>query len=181
MDNPTTLLVAIMYVTILSTGLINLLLALSEIVGKSRRLDPVHTGWIVLLLLVYLNFFWETTAILEIEGWMFLTFIAFITGPIFLLFSTQLILVAPPAEKTADLTRFFLDHCGSFFLLLGLVQAWVVGLDFMFSTVGSATYLTAGIAILFGFLMTSRNYRVHTASLLVIGLAFVGRTVLQIF
>ena len=181
MDNPTTLLVAIMYVTILSTGLINLLLALSEIVGRTRTPDPVHSGWLVLLLLVYLNFFWETTAILEVEGWVFLTFLAFIVGPIVLLFSTQIILVQPTGNSTTNRTEFFLENCGPFFLLLGLVQAWVVGLDLMFSTVGAVTIITGGISLLFVFLSRSRDYRVHKVSLLLIALAFVARSVLQIF
>jgi len=50
MDNPTTLLVAIMYVTIVATGLINVPMALSEIVGGQRKTDPVHIAWIVLML-----------------------------------------------------------------------------------------------------------------------------------
>ena len=59
MDNPTTLLVAIMYVTIVATGLVNVLLALSDIVGGKSKSDALHTGWLVLLLLAYLSFFWE--------------------------------------------------------------------------------------------------------------------------
>ena len=37
MDNPTTLLVAIMYVTIVATGLISVLLTLSDFVGGQRK------------------------------------------------------------------------------------------------------------------------------------------------
>ena len=40
MDNPTTLLVAIMYVTIVATGLVNLLMTLSDIVAARRK--PIH-------------------------------------------------------------------------------------------------------------------------------------------
>ena len=57
MDNPTTLLVAIMYVTIVATGLVNLLMTLSDIVATRRMTDPLHTGWILILLLAYLGFF----------------------------------------------------------------------------------------------------------------------------
>ena len=42
MDNPTTLLVAIMYVTIIATGLMTVLMTLSDIVGKKRHDDPVN-------------------------------------------------------------------------------------------------------------------------------------------
>jgi hypothetical protein len=65
MDNPTTLLVAIMYVTIVATGLVNVLMTLSDIVGGKLRTDSIHTSWIVLMLLAYLSFFWETRATLD--------------------------------------------------------------------------------------------------------------------
>lgn len=179
MDNPTTLLVAIMYVTIVATGLINLLITLSEIVGRRLLLDPLHTGWIVLLLLVYLNFFWETTAILEVEGWDFLSFLSFVIGPIVLLFATQLVLVPPEAAET-DLASFFLEQTGRFFLLLCMVQAWTVGLDVLFGTVGVETYLAVAIVGLFLFLIFSRNYRAHVAGLAIVGLGFVSRTIWQV-
>ena len=102
MDNPTTLLVAIMYVTIVATGLVNVLMTLSEIVGGKRTTDPIHAGWLVLLLVAYLSFFWETTAILDIEGWDFLSFLSFITGPILLLFATNLI--TSPADSEEGVT-----------------------------------------------------------------------------
>ena len=110
MDNPTTLLVAIMYVTIVATGLVNILMTLSDIVGGKRRTDPIHTGWIVLLLIVYLGFFWETTAILDIEGWDFLSFISFIIGPIVLLFATNLIASPADTEEGAMLDQYYFEQ-----------------------------------------------------------------------
>ena len=106
MDNPTTLLVAIMYVTIVATGLINLLMTLSDIVGGKHKTDRIHTGWIILLLVVYMSFFWETTAILDIEGWDFLSFISFIVGPIILLFATNLITSPADVEEGAMLDQY---------------------------------------------------------------------------
>jgi hypothetical protein len=43
MNNPTTLLVAIMYVTIVATGLINTLMTVSDIVGRKRKNASIHT------------------------------------------------------------------------------------------------------------------------------------------
>ncbi|MEE8251720.1 MAG: hypothetical protein V3R24_08270, partial [Gemmatimonadales bacterium] len=76
MDNPTTLLVAIMYITIIAIGLGNLLMTLSEIVGGQRKPgpDPVHVSWMLVLLLAYLSYFWETTVILAIDDWEIVTF-----------------------------------------------------------------------------------------------------------
>lgn len=179
MDNPTTLLVAIMYVTIVATGLVNILMTLSDIVGGKRKTDAIHTGWLVLLLMIYLGFFWETTAILDIEGWDFLSFISFIIGPIVLLFATNLIASPADTEEGAMLDQYYFEQSGRFFLLLGLVQIWIIALDIVFENVSYTTYLTAFIGVLFIFLMISKNYRVHIGGLIVVGLAFVVRSILQ--
>jgi hypothetical protein len=179
MDNPTTLLVAIMYVTIVATGLVNVLMTLSDIVGGKLRTDSIHTSWIVLMLLAYLSFFWETTAILDIEGWDFLSFLSFITGPILLLFATNLITSAADGDDRATLDRYYFEQSARFFGLLGLVQVWIIGLDLVFQNVNNTTYLTGGIFALFMLLMVSRSRQVHLAVLAIVGLAFVLRIVLQ--
>jgi len=179
MDNPTTLLVAIMYVTIVATGLVNLLMTLSEIVAGKLKTDSIHTGWLVLLLIAYLSFFWETTAILDIEGWDFLSFVSFIIGPIVLLFATNLITSPPDLAEGAMPDKHYFEHSARFFLLLGLVQAWVIGLDVVFKSVSYTTFLTAGIGLLFMSLMISKNYRFHIAGLIIAVMTFLLRTVLQ--
>jgi hypothetical protein len=179
MDNPTTLLVAIMYVTIVATGLINVLMVLSEIVGGRFKTDPVHTGWIVLLLIAYLGFFWETTAILDIEGWDFLSFISFIIGPIILLFATNLVASPFDQEEGTMLDQFYFEQSGRFFLLLCLVQAWIVGLDVVFDNVNGATYVTVGAGVAFAVLMMSKSYRVHIAGLVTVAVAFIIRTIMM--
>lgn len=179
MDNPTTLLVAIMYVTIVATGLISALMALSDIVGGQRKTAPIHTAWIVLLLISYFSFFWETTALLDIEGWDFLSFLAFISGPIVLLFATNLVIAAPDGPGDATLDEFYFDLSGRFFALLALVQIWVIGLDVVFETITYATYLTACIGLFFIVLAVSKNHRLHIAGALVLGLAFLSRMFLQ--
>lgn len=179
MDNPTTLLVAIMYVTLVATGLITVLMTLSDIVTGQRKMDRVHAGWIVLLLISYLSFFWETTAILEIEGWDFLGFIGFISGPIVLLFATNLIVAAPDGEKATMLDAFYFEQSARFFLMLLLVQVWIIGLDVIFASINLQTYLTAAIGLLFVVLIISRSYRVHIAGVAIVGLTFVLRLVLQ--
>jgi len=179
MDNPTTLLVAIMYVTIVATGLITALMALSDIVGGRRKTASLHTAWILLLLISYFSFFWETTAILGIEGWDFLSFLAFIAGPIVLLFATNLIVAAPDADGDGPLDEFYFDLSARFFTMLALVQAWIVGLDIVFESITSDTYLTACIAVLFIVLAISKNQRVHVGGASLVGLALISRMLLQ--
>ncbi len=179
MDNPTTLLVAIMYVTIVATGLVNVLMSLSDIVGSKRSADPILTSWIVLLLVVYLSFFWETTAILDIEGWDFLSFVSFIIGPIILLFATNLIVSPDESTPGGSMDGYYFSQSARFFLLLALVQVWIIGLDIVFDSVGPMTYLTAGIGVLFLVLMISKNPRLHVAGVSVLGAAFLIRIVMQ--
>ena len=64
MDNPTTLLVAIMFVTILAMAIGNVLMACADIAGGLRHPVPegIQLSWICLMLLASLSLFWETTA-----------------------------------------------------------------------------------------------------------------------
>ena len=179
MDNPTTLLVAIMYVTIVATGLVNVLMSLSDIVGSKRHADPIHTSWIVVMLVVYLSFFWETTAILDIEGWDFVSFVCFIVGPIMLLFATNLIVSPDDTEPSNEMDSYYFEQSARFFFLLGLVQVWIIGLDVAFESVSPLTYLTAGIGVLFLVLMISKNTHLHIAGLVTVGMAFLVRIVMQ--
>ena len=126
MDNPTTLLVAIMFVTIVVTGLVNILMFLSNLVAEESKTDALHANWIALLLIFYLNFFWQTTLILEIQGWNFLSFVGFIIGPIILLFATNLLLAAPKAGEPTMPDRHHFEFSGRFFFLLLLVQVWTI-------------------------------------------------------
>ena len=98
MDNPTTLLVAIMFVTILGLAIGNILMTCAEIAGGLRHPMPerLHLSWILLMLLALLNLFWETTTILDIENWLFIQFLYVIAGPMVLLFATSVI--AAPAQ-----------------------------------------------------------------------------------
>ncbi len=178
MDNPTTLLVAIMYVTIVATGLVNVLMVLSDIVGGKCKSDTLHTGWLVMLFLAYLSFFWETTAILDIEGWNFLAFISFIIGPIMLLFASNLA-TSPKEVDEAPLGSYYFEQGQRFFLLLCLVQAWIIGLDVVFDTISYATYMTGGIAAAFLVLMVSKNRRLHLAGLAILLLVFFIRIIFR--
>jgi hypothetical protein len=179
MDNPTTLLVAIMFVTIVVTGLVNLLMCLSELVAGNSKTDPLHTSWMVLLLFAYLHFFWQTTLILEVEGWGFLSFIGFIIGPIALLFATNLLIATPGGDEASMLDEYYFELSGRFFLLLFLVQFWTVCLDAVFRSIGYLTWLAGSMAILFLVLAISRNYRVHLSGAVLAGVVLLARTVLQ--
>jgi hypothetical protein len=179
MDNPTTLLVAIMYVTIVATGLVSVLMALSDILGGQRKLNILHSGWIFMLLINYLSFFWETTAILEFEGWNFLSFVGFVSGPVILLFATNLLITPPgPAQGTA-LKEYYFDQSPRFFIFLALVQAWIIALDVFTGNFNFQSYVTIGVGALFLVLSISKSYRLHLVTLILVGVIFLSRLILQ--
>jgi len=181
MDNPTTLLVAIMFVTILSIGLSNLLMTLSDIVGQKIAVQPdaVHLSWMLLLFMSYFSYYWETVAILDIEGWTFLSFIGFLIGPILLLFATNLTISLPDSEQSASPREHYLTQSNRFFTMMVGVQAWIIALDFIFDTVDLATYGTAAALSIFAVLIFTNNYKAHVLGNILCWIPFAVRLVAE--
>ena len=160
MDNPTTLIVAIMYVTIISTGLCNLLMKLSELAGgHCAKPDRLHFNWLLILLFAYLGYFWQTTELLEIEDWVFLSFVGFLIGPVVLLFGTNLLLAFPEEGESAQ--DHYVDTTNRFFLLLSIFYFWQVGIDFYFDSISQVTVSAGALAIFCIALSISDSYRFH--------------------
>lgn len=161
MDNPATLLTAIMFVTILGMAIGNLLMACAEIAGGNRQppLERIHLSWIVLLLLAMLNLFWETAAILDVAEWAFIDFLYVITGPMVLLFATGVI-IAPAAEGDGPRQHYF-ELCGRFFAMMAIQTAWLIGMDFYFAMLSYLSLMNGVLLALFVVLTISRNYQLH--------------------
>lgn len=127
-----TLLVALMFVTVLCMGIGNILVVLADVfnhASPSRR-DRVHVGWIVLLLLIHFNLFWHTKSILAVDDWQFAGFLLAIAGPVLLFFATSIALTEPPARDD-DGSREFFDALGRrFFSMLAVLQVWIVGVSY---------------------------------------------------
>ena len=163
MTEPKTLLVAIMFVTILTLGIANILASLAEEVahgGRIRR-KSCHISWILLLLLVHFDLFWQTSGVLETSEWTFVAFLYVISGPIVLFFATSLLLkdaALPGGEErgVGDVVS------RGFLWLLAIVQLWVIGGDVLF---GGGLPLGAGfnaaILVLLVVLSLSQTPRVH--------------------
>mgnify|MGYP001822857023 CR=1 FL=1 len=180
MDNPTTLLVAIMFVTIVVTGVVTILMCLSEWVAGHQKIAPLQISWLLFLLLTHLNYFWNTTLLLEVEGWTFLAFIGFIAGPIVLLFATNMITVVAPEESgTSDVGRHYFELSRRFFLLLFLVQAWLVGIDYSFGSVTYSTYLAGLTGLVFLALILTKSVRAHAVGAFIVWVALIIQGIQQ--
>lgn len=162
MDDPATLLTAIMFVTILGMGIGNLLMACADIAGGLRKPAPerIQLGWIILLLVAMLDLFWATTAILEVEDWRFLDFLYVITGPMLLFFAVSVITAPSDGAEDNDHAHYF-SLCGRFFVMLALQEAWLLGIDLRYDSLTLISTFNAALLALFAVLAISRSYRLH--------------------
>jgi len=159
-----TLLVALMFVTILSMGIGNILMGLADVFNHATasKRARVHSGWIVLLLLIHLNLFWYTKAILEVEGWAFGYFLLAIAGPMLLFFATNILLTEPKAEDHADLRGFFTGLGRRFFAMFALLQIWILAVSYTLSgsfganDLGNVVFLVLAMV-----LMSNAGARLH--------------------
>ncbi len=174
MTEPKTLLVAIMFVTILTLGIANILASLAEEVAHGVRIrrKSCHISWILLLLLVHFDLFWQTAEILGTKEWTFIAFLYVISGPIVLFLATNLLL---KDAALAGAEERGVGHVVSrgFLWLLAIVQLWVIGGDVLF---GGGLPLGAGfnaaIVVLLVVLILSRKPRVHGVGVVIAWCAY---------
>ena len=128
MEVSTSLLVALMFVTLLSMGIGNAVNTLSIIVekGKKSGYSNLQVGWLGLLLISYFNMFWHVIDLLSVEKWGFLGFLYMMTGPLLIYFATSILI----ATKNEDEGQKILIR-PLFFVLFMLLQFWIITVDLM--------------------------------------------------
>ena len=125
MDNVSTLLVAFMFITILTLGIAGILTELAEVVRNvTVKRDGLLVGWAMLLLFAYFVLFWHTADITLLEEWDFWLFLFAEAGPVLLLFATQILLGALTEEVESGPNQVIRQS--RFFVMFGLVQLWSV-------------------------------------------------------
>jgi hypothetical protein len=165
-----TVLVALMFVTILSMGIGNILVTLADVFNhatRSRR-SGVHVAWIVLLLLVHFNLFWQTKALVDREAWQFGDFLLVIAGPVLMFFATNVLLTAPSERESVDLEKFFAALGRRFFLMLVAVQAWILVVAFtLMGGLSSGDTFNIAFGVLPLVLMLNSAHRIQVAGVAV--------------
>ena len=164
-----TILVALMFVTILSMGIGNILGTMAEIFHHSEtgHRSRIHVAWIVLVLLVHFNIFWNTKALLEVEQWSFGGFLIAIAGPVLLFLATSVLLNRPPSPETGDQQDLFTQLCRRFFIIFGLLQIWVVSAGFAMTGAYVPTDLVNVIFFVLAILLAiNRSSRVQLIGLI---------------
>lgn len=180
MDNINTLLVAFMFITILTLGIAGILGELAEVVRHAGRVrkDGLLVGWAALLLFAYFTLFWHTADITLLEEWDFGLFLFAETGPVLLLFATQIMLgalteEAVEPEATWRQTRFF--------WIFALLQFWSIAAGFVLGvgfTIGSVNDVVILLTCLV--LAQSKNRQVHVAGLVIVWVAYLAGAVLDV-
>lgn len=174
MDVTSSLLVAMMFVMVLSIGIGNLLMGLSPLVGRCspREIDWLPASWLLLLFLQHLNMFWHTLTILEVENWGFGGFLYIVAGPSLLFLATSLLLSDPSLAGPSEPREHYFRVAARFFSIMAILMLWMIGVDFVlgegFTAAGAAN---AVALVLFVVLARSRALRIHiivTASMWVI-------------
>ncbi len=166
MDINQSLLVAMMFVILLSLGIGNILMGMASSLQQRTELKThwLPTSWHVLVLLEIFDLFWHTVSILNVEAWDFAGFVYITTGPILLFLATSLMLPAPAGDKfEGSLTQYF-NVARGFFVILAAYMVWLIGVDFVLTEDGFAAMhgWVALEAALFVVLAVSRQHRVHS-------------------
>lgn len=181
MDNPATLLVSIMFVTIIAIAVGNILMACAEIAGGLRHPLPerIQISWIFLMLFILLSLFWETKSLLDVDRWLFVEFLYVIAGPMVLLFATSVIIAPPREQQTGDSHSQYAELRGRFFIILALHELWLLGLDYWYQSFDAISLINALMLFLFIVLAKSRNMRVHVTGASLIWVGYIISLVLR--
>jgi hypothetical protein len=180
MDNPTTLLVAIMFVTILAMAIGNILMTCAEIAGGLRHPMPerLQLSWIFLMLFALLSLFWQTTILLEVDEWLFVEFLYVMAGPMVLLFATSVITAPAQDGQSGESHSHYFGLCRRFFVMLALHEAWILGLDYWYGDLSALSFISAALLLLLLLLAVSRSLRVHIAGASLVWSAYIVTIVL---
>ena len=171
------LLVAFMFILILSMGVGSILVACADLVN--RRADvKVHwlpLAWIVILLLMHLSLFWNTLDILLVESWQFIGFILVTVGPVILYLATGAMLPSPDCTTEEDSRARYFRAARLVFPLLVLLALWSLVAQFFLlgSFLQSPLWDIADIAVLL-VLVFSRNIGVHAVGAVLYTLLLLG-------
>ena len=178
------MLVAIMFVMLLSLGIVSIITALASVVNKRSdvKVSGVHLSWLVLLLIAHFNMFWYTFDILNVEDWGFMGFLYTIAGPILIFFASSILVPDGSVDDRSELKDYYLRISRQFFQIFAIVQLWILGSDLVLhGGFVPASLLNLAVLVLAVVLSISRAESVHRAGVVVAWLIFVVQLALRGF
>ena len=178
-----TLIVSLMYVTVLSFGLASLLTSLAQIIrrGNGISVSFPHLNWLLILLLAHFNMVWHAVLFTNIEAWSYHAFLVIVLGPTLAFFSAN-ILVPEPNDKPGDesINESYFSFIQQFLVLFGAIQLWAIVSDFILDrgATGSAIFNIILLMVVL-FLVKSRRYKAHVISIYFIWAIYIISIVLR--
>ena len=178
-----TLIVALMFITILSFGLAGLLTALADIINNKNNISVslVHLCWIIILLVIHFNMAWHAVLIATIKTWSYDSFIIIVLGPMLAFFATSIVSpVALGNDTTATIESNYLDIKQRFFVIFGLIQTWTLCADFILQRgiTGSGIF-NAALLLLAIFMYKSKKYKHHLYGVIIASALYLVSIVLR--
>jgi hypothetical protein len=165
MEITNALLVAMMFIVLITMGVGNIIMGLAVLLDKRTpvKADIIHTSWVLLLLLIHFNLFWHVLDILSIDEWKFLEFIYIVAGAMLVFFATHVLLPDPSSADAGDLRAHYFNSSRQFFSFLALLQVWTLGVDFLFGDgfIFASVFNLAAL-VLFGILALTSQPKVQS-------------------
>lgn len=159
------LLVAIMYSTILVMSIGTLLGAMAKWIEGGLSSAPAGLrGWLLVMVLIHCSLFWQTTVLFGVEQFSFYSFVATIFGPVVLFWATCALVSALDKAQQPEGQAWLLAR-QRFYLLLVVSVLWLVAIT-SFMAAYTWQILVADMAILsiVLVLMAVKKASVHVAS-----------------
>jgi hypothetical protein len=186
MDVTSALLVAMMFVILLSLGIANIVMIIPALFAERRqevKLYWIHSSWIILLFLIYLNLFWNTLEIFSLEDWQFHEYLYVIIGPVLIFIATHLLLPDLAEAGNSDMKAFYYRITGKFFLfflVMAVLHIWIIGADFLLQKGFTSEGVIDVVAVLITLaLAASRQPGLHGLGTGAAWLLFIGAFVLK--
>ena len=182
MEISNTLLAAIMFVMILSMGIMGILSWLAGIVNhrSEQKIGWILINWLVLLLIAQLNMFWHTLDIVSIENLKFGGFLYILAGPILIFFATSVMLPGESQAESNGMRGHYFRVSRRFFVIIALLQLWDIGVDLVFGKgfTGGGIFSVAILVVALA-LTSSQNAKLHILGTVVAWLLFLATLLLH--
>ena len=177
MEPSKSFLVALMFVTILTLGIGTILSSLANVVVRASgvRRRAIHFAWIAIILLAYFDLFWQSDFFLTISEWRFPGFLLVISGPVMLLFATNVLVHAAIEEGAPDTS--LVDP--RVLLFVALLQVWLILIGVLYGDgLRASNAVDVVIAATLVVMTATRTERAHQVGTALTAVLFVGSEIL---
>lgn len=178
-----TLIVALMYVTVLSFGFASILTTISQVIRKGNdiQVSPLHLNWLLILLLVHFNMVWHSVLFTNIETWTYHAFLLIVLGPTLAFFAAN-ILVPEPSENVAtdSLSDKYFSVIQQFLIFFAIIQLWTLLADYLLGRWATGSAVFNVILLVFSvFLYKTPSAKAHANTLYVVWAVYLVSIVLR--